>query len=304
VTGQEWYHVAGPADGLRQVEVWSGYPLQFAGQRRFPEWQDRMAADMRGALATLRIGPGEILAGTYRSTDESRCDAENRLFTNPGPSCFPNGVAGIRFERGVGPPPTAPAPVAAVEGHLYYYRYRVGGAWQWWEPAQVVARWQRVPRRLADDGSARPVWLAMKEAATAARINVFGAALGDSVPFGLRIVVHATARGPRSAPAISEMVVDGTIAAFHADADDPVSVAAALAGRMPGTSAAELEALATLGSPGPLFSPPSFVIRGAYVAINPCDERCYAGEVMIRPDARGGIVQLSGELFTLRRVTT
>ena len=168
----------------------------------------------------------------------------------------------------------------------------------------MVARWQRVPRRVADDGSARPVWLAMKQAAAAGRIDVFGAALGDNVPFGLRIIVHATARGPRSAPAVSEMLVDGTIAAFHADPDDPVAVAAALAGRMPGTSAGELETLAALGSPGLLFNAPSFVVRGSYVAINPCDERCYAGEVVIKPDARGEIVQLSGELFTLRRATS
>jgi hypothetical protein len=295
--------VAAPGDGVRQVEVWSGYPLQFAGQRRFPDWQDTMAAELRAALAALRIGPGEVLAGAHLSTDESRCDAENRLFTNPGPSCFPKGVAGIRFERGMGPPPAAPVPISAVEGHLYYYRYRAGGAWQWWEPAQVVARWQRVPRRIADDGSARPTWLAMKDAAAAGRIDVFSAALGDSVPFGLRIIVHATARGPRSATAVSEMLVDGTIAAFHADPDDPVTVATALAGRMPGTPADELEALAALGSPGPMFNTPSFVVRGSYVAINPCDERCYAGEVVIRPDARGEIVQLSGELFTLRRVT-
>jgi hypothetical protein len=37
--------------------------------------------------------------------------------------------------------------------------------------------------------------------------------------------------------------------------------------------------------------------------VNPCNERCYAGEVVIRPDAQDGIVQLSGELFKLRRVT-
>jgi hypothetical protein len=113
-----------------------------------------------------------------------------------------------------------------VDGHLYYLRYRAGGTWQWWEPAQVVARWQRVPRRLADDGRARPVWLAMKQAAAAGRIDVFGPVLEDTVPFGLRVVVHATARGPRSAPAISEMLIDGTIAAFHADAEDSVTVAA------------------------------------------------------------------------------
>jgi hypothetical protein len=99
-------------------------------------------------------------------------------------------------------------------------------------------------------------------------------------------------------------LVRGTIAAFHADPDDPVTVAAALAGRMPGTSAGELEALAALGSPGPLFSVPSFVVRSSYVAISPCDDRCYAGEVVIRPDAQGEVAQLSGELFTLRQIAT
>jgi hypothetical protein len=71
--------VAGGSSG--PVEVWSGYPLQFAGQRRF-SWQDQMAADLRTALADLAAGPGDVLSGTYLSTDKSPCDVENRLFTN------------------------------------------------------------------------------------------------------------------------------------------------------------------------------------------------------------------------------
>jgi hypothetical protein len=124
------YYVTGPAPGSRQVQAWSGYPLQFGGQRRFA-LQDQMAADLRAALAWLTVAAGDVLAGEYLSTDTSRCDVENLLFTNPGASCFPKGVSSIRFERGVGPPPPPPAPAARAEGHMYYYRYRLGGTWQW-----------------------------------------------------------------------------------------------------------------------------------------------------------------------------
>jgi hypothetical protein len=42
------YCVRGPASARGPVEAWSGYPLQFAGQRRF-KWQDQMAAELRAA---------------------------------------------------------------------------------------------------------------------------------------------------------------------------------------------------------------------------------------------------------------
>jgi hypothetical protein len=286
------------------VEAWSGYPLQFAGQRRFG-WQDQMAADLRAALGALGPGPGDVLAGEYLSTDESRCDVENRLFTNPGASCFPAGVRSIQFERGVGLPPHPPAPVERVEGHLYYYRYKLGGGWQWQEPAAPLARWHRVTRHLPDDGSSRPVWLAMKRAAAAGQIEVLGSLPDDAVPFGVRIVVHATSRGPRRVTAVSESLIDGTIAAFHAGTSTSAAaaVAAALAPHLPGVGEANLQALAAKSAPGPLFATPPFVVKGSYVQISPCDERCDAGHVTIQPDAHGPFPQLSGELFTLRPAT-
>jgi hypothetical protein len=289
-------HASGP------VEAWSGYPLQFAGQRRFG-WQDEMAADLRDALAGLAVAPGEVLSGMYLSTDESRCDVENRLFTNPGTAVFPKIVRSIRFERGLGPPPDPPAPVACVDGHLYYYRYCLGGTWQWWEPAVPLARWQRVTRRVADDGSCRPVWLAMKLAAAAGQVEVLGLAPDDAMPFGVQIIVHATARGPRRAVAISESLVDGIIAAFHAGASavGAAAAASALAPRLPGMKETEIAALAAMGSPGPICATSPFVIKGSYVQISPCDERCHAGQVTIKPDAEGQFPQISGELFTLRR---
>lgn len=111
------YFVAGP-DGSGEVEAWSGYPLQFGGQRRFG-WQDAMAAELREALGRLPAVPGAVLAGRYLSTDQSPCDVENRLFTNLGTSSFPKGLAAIRFERGADPMPPPPVPVTSVAGHLY-----------------------------------------------------------------------------------------------------------------------------------------------------------------------------------------
>jgi hypothetical protein len=102
---------------------------------------------------------------------------------------------------------------------------------------------------------------------------------------------------------VSETVIDGVIAAFHAGLGPgaaAAAVAAALAPRFTGMTESEIEALAAGSVPGPLFTSPAFVVKGNYVQISPCDERCQVGEVVIRPDADGQHVQFSGELFALR----
>ncbi|MGA9606161.1 MAG: hypothetical protein WBR21_03930 [Rouxiella badensis] len=213
-----------------------------------------MAAELRQALTRLPAGPGAVLAGRYLSTDQARCDVENRLFTNLGASSFPRGLAAIRFERGTGSLPPSPSPVASVAGHRYYYSYRPGGVWRSWECAETIARWRRVTRRAADDGSCRPVWLAMKMAAASGQVEVLVPELAPDAEFGVRVVIHATPRGPRNAAAVSETV----------------------------------------------FASPALVVRGNYVQISPCDERCQAGEVVICPDADGPYPQISGVLYALR----
>jgi hypothetical protein len=165
----------------------------------------------------------------------------------------------------------------------------------------MVARWRRVTRRAPDDGSCRLVWLAMKMAVAAGQVEVLALELAPDVEFGVRVVIHATPRGPRNAAAVSETVIDGVIAAFHAGLGRAAAdVAADLASRFPAMAKSELEELVTGSLPGPLFPSPAFVVRGNYVQISPCDERCQAGEVIICPDADGPYPQISGELYALR----
>ena len=73
-------------------------------------------------------------------------------------------VAVLRFERGTTAPPGPPVPIDTIGGHLHYYRYQVGGEWTKWEPDETLARWDRLPRRLPHDGSARPVRFALRHA--------------------------------------------------------------------------------------------------------------------------------------------
>ena len=123
----------------------------------------------------------------------------------------------LRFERGTTAPPTPPVPIDLIGGHLHYYRYQVGGEWTKWEPGETLARWHRLPRQLPDDGSARPVWFALRHANADRPVSISGDGLEPRANFGLRLTVHATNRGPRNAISYSEKLVDGTIAAFHND---------------------------------------------------------------------------------------
>jgi hypothetical protein len=101
-------------------------------------------------------------------------------------------------------------------------------------------------------------------------------------------------------------VIDGVFAALHADpgrGPGAAAVAARFPKRPPGVTACDVEELAAASLPGPLFASPALIVKDSYVQLSPCDERCEAGEVTIKPDAIGPFPQISGEIFALRRVT-
>lgn len=278
------------------VEVWSGYRIQFGGMERH-SWQKELKSELKQSLSYLSIPAGTALSGYYNTSDPRGSDTENSLFTNVLES-MPLGVSMLRFERGASEPPATPVPVDLSGGHLHYYRYEAGGQWTTWQPDQTIARWNRVPRQLPDDGSARPVWFALRDANAAGHVTAIQHRLADDATFGLRLTVHATNRGPRDAIRYSEKLVDGVIAAFHNDRRSDALVAI-LTPKLPGVTAGALnQVLEQLA--GPLFSLPAIRTKGSYVQISPDDERCIVGEVTITRDSLGPWPELSGELVTVR----
>jgi hypothetical protein len=148
--------------------------------------------------------------------------------------------------------------------------------------------------------------LAMKLAAAGGQVETLAPPADPRAPFGIRVVLHATKRGPRHPPSVSETVIDGIIAAFHAGLGHgpaTTAVAAAPAPRLPGMTAPAVEALAAGSLPGPLFTSHALTAKGTCVQINPCDQHRRTGEVIIHQDADGPYPQISGELFALRSAT-
>jgi hypothetical protein len=278
------------------VEAWTGYRIQFDGMERH-DWQKVLKAQLKQALIRIAM-PNEPFAGFYDTTNPAVSDVENSLFTNMTGS-LPSGITVLRFERGTYAPPEPPEPIDLVGGHMHYYRYAVGGEWTTWEADEVLARWDRLPRRVPQDGSAGPVWLALRDGHADGRVNLTGVDLRHDENFGLRLVVHATRQGPRSAISISENLVDGTLAAFHADRYSD-ALFPALTRRFP--SVADEQIRRAYDRPaGPLFATPAIRPFGKSVQFSPDDERCIVGEVVILQDSRTRWPELSGELFSVRR---
>lgn len=118
--------------------------------------------------------------------------------------------------------------------------------------------------------------------------------------FGIHVIVHATSAGPRSAPAVSETIIDGVIAAFH-EGGHPES-AEILARRLPGRNEDVVRRLLLDRLPSPLFSGAGFQFDGQLIQLDPADHRCVAGIVEIRPrDSESQHVELSGKVFAVNR---
>jgi len=85
-----------------EVEVWTGYRIQFEGMERHP-WQKELKVELKQALSRLPISAGTPLSGYYDTTDPRSSDAENSLFTRwnrclvVSPCCGSSAVLPLRL---------------------------------------------------------------------------------------------------------------------------------------------------------------------------------------------------------------
>lgn len=279
------------------VEFWSRGRLQFPDRPlALAPWQTQLRSNLKAAFGGLSLTDGAVLSGFYDTTDLAKTDAENSLFTNVEP-LTPRGVTALRFERGIGAPPAPPRPIDLAHGHLHYYRYEFGSHWTKWDKAETIAQWDRVPRRLPDDGSAAPAWMALRLASAKHRVSVSNPELISDSNFGIRVTVHATKFGPRQATACCEQLIDGVIAACH---NDRYSDAVFSALRPKFAKIEEAALLSAIENPvGPIFNSPA--IQTKKLQFMPADERCVIGELTIIRDSNFPMwPELSGELYAVR----
>jgi hypothetical protein len=288
------------------LEIWSGKRIQHGDESR-SEWQRALKHDARQAFLNLNVTTGAALAGSYSTTSPLSAgagDAENSLLTNMA-EAIPRAFTTLRFERNTGALKPSPVPIELSSGHLHYYRYTVGGMWTVWEPDRTLARWTRVPRRIAvGSDTARPVWFALREANARRVVSVSrDCTLEADAKFGIRVTIHAAKGRSHNAITNSEFGIDGAIAAFH---DDRLSdeLVAAMLPKLPSVTVLQLrQALGRVA--GPVFPTPAVTISASgAVRINPDDERCWVGEYAVRQnDSTSQWPEVSGELFTIRPAT-
>ena len=275
-----------------RVEVWTCSAIPFEKSSTRP-WKADLVRELK--VATSALDGNDAVSGIYATTSEGLSDTENALFTNPSSAAFPANTEAIRWERDPRVPPAPPTPLANHSAELHYYRYERRSELQVWEPSARLASWNRIPRRLSGD-TARPMWLASRQALVDGDILVETWDVPDGTPFGIRLTVHAPPGGPRSAVAASEPLVDGALSALQAG--EPNIGAAMIANALGAKLAVDPDQLLELVRERVAVLPGSpFRLRHGGVQLSPCDHLCVVGEVIVVSDPTITTVQTSGEVF-------
>jgi hypothetical protein len=250
----------------------------------------------------MQLEAAEVIRGVFVSDDRELVDAENVLFYNLDARSFADAPQCVRFERSWQAAPPCPTALAApARYHHIYEGVSVSDGFGSWEAVAVpVASWTDVPcSRVAGDRAGWHVWKAMRRAIDS--IEPGSDRLGPADDFAVSLSVRMPAGQRVKAMSAVKGVVDGVIASFQAfgtGTDRAREVAELLAAALPDSSSAELLDLLT-DSGHQLFAAPPFNAKGR-LALNPCDDQCVAGELVVRADSSLNTPRLSGRLTRVR----
>jgi len=282
------------------VRLWTIERLRFGSSK--PPWQKELVRRLAGEIRSLRLERAQVLRGIFVSDDRDTVDAENVLFYNLGASAFAHAPQCVRFERSWEAAPSAPVSLAGPPRYQQVYEgARAADGFRSWEVcADGMAAWSEIPcPKVVGDRAGWHIWKAMREASES--INVDSGAARGAADFAISMIVRVPAT--RSARAMSAIkgAIDGVIASFQRFAVGDLrarEVAELLDAGLPNTSPERLLGLLTEDR-GRLFWQPPFNAKGR-LALNPCDDRCVAGELTVVVDPSLTVAQLSGRLARVR----
>ena len=288
------YVVQRPSEAEPALKLWMVERLRFHTSQ--PPWQKELVRRLVDELRVLPLNQAEVLCGVFVSDDPARVDAENVLFYNLDARSFAHAPQCVRFERSWA---AAPAPPTALSVPArYYHRYEpvaaAEGFRSWRMTDDPLAEWTDVPcTKIAGERAGWHIWHGMRAAASAVET---ARAATPAQDFGLTATARVPANVHATAIGAVKGVVDGAIASFQRFPDNARAheVADVLASVLPGTDARTL--LEQLTDPhDAVFREPPFNANGR-LALNPCDDRCVAGELSVVVDPSLKCPLLSGRL--------
>lgn len=151
------------------------------------------------------------------SRDTGRCDVENLLLYNVGPSCFAAAArVGVRFERRFGDPPATEGVAPSPDFHYWRYEFApADGPFECWRAERSLVRWHGVPcPRVSSASRPDAVWWALK--GHAGRLEVSRArSICHPGWFGVRLPLHVPRGTELNLVALVKPLFDGVVAAFH-----------------------------------------------------------------------------------------
>lgn len=297
-TGGGRYLIQAPETRCGAVKVWSSAALSFDKK---PPWQRRLVQDLREALKTLGLDHESALHGTFAAAEAGSFDIENRLFYNVGSSAFPDGPPGVVFERLYDVAEAAPE--ERIDSYPYLAAYRrkpIDADFSHWQPRAPVARFERVPvEGVTADQASRLVWHAMRRASDSITVE------RETQPidrFGLDLTLHLPAGTSVKPVSVVKGIVDGVIGSFHLGCrpGDVERCAELLASKLATFGISRCGLTKMLSEPQHALLPgTAFKVHTTWVQLDPLDELCDAGRLVVRWDAGDQHPQLSGEIFVL-----
>lgn len=270
-----------------RFEVWSDARPVFEPKGRLLE----LRSAIRGGVKALAASESEVLEASYISNEASRCDVENIVLYNIGPSNFVSaGRNGMRIERGYG---ASPERAGRIWPHYLSYFIRSKEPTSLWRASTELAGWTRCPiPGLSSSTKVSGIWAKLKAGLPPA------AAFLSTPYFGLDLRVHRPDVGGANAlPGFIKPLLDGVICAFHKhDGSDVLELSQRISHEA-GLVAEEAQRLLLTDERAALGQLQLLHRFQRGVQWNPADDRCVSATVVVSDEVGLDAWGLSGRIF-------
>jgi len=281
-----------PEEGHDSVRAWSAERLSFEPKG----WQKEFRERLRRAVNQLDGDQDSVLHTIFISPNNEVVDVENILLYNVGTGYFERAAhSGLRFERVFGMPPDNPAPMTGQPRHYQYYALASRNEdFDFWRASERYAQWVTTIAPVTPSTKAVEIWQSMKQGS----VRILSKPSHRLTRFGVRINIRVPSSASRfNTASLVKPILDGVISSFHEyDGSDSYEIEERLT-RILGVEKSTISEYLADSSTSILGPRNSITCWRDGVKMNPADDGCVAGELLVSEEATDGAWEMSGEIF-------